>query len=516
MPYGPSSETSPTRSKDLVSLEDIIAADQKAVLQTLDRLACEQSQIEFTKIFFEVREGAPFRIGPHHKVIARVLDEVFAGKITRLLINIPPGYTKTQMCVIDFMARGLAINPKAKFIHTSYAESLVGDNSLAVKDTVQSKAFQSLWDVSLRADAKAKGLWKTKQGGGILARSSGGPITGFRAGHMEPGFTGALIIDDPHKPDDAERVLARSKVNRRWDTTFKSRLAREDIPVIVIMQRLHKDDFSGYLLGGGSGDIWDHLCLPVLIDPKVTPRKYSHGSAMDHDLPEGPLWPDKHSRDDIEKLKRDGFTFAAQYMQKPDVRGGSTFKSKWFKPYAVLPDLEYRKIFVDTAQKTGQEHDYSVFQCWGKEHAGPNVYLIDQVRGRWEEPDLIKVARSFWAKHQTQGPDVRLGRLRAMAIEDKVSGTALIQHLRRDGIPVEAVQRTRDKITRARNATPSLACGYVHVPKFEPWYGDYEAELLSFPKGDHDDQIDPTIDAITQMCGTGLSVLDLYHPEYQN
>jgi len=361
----------------------------------------------------------------------------------------------------------------------------------------------------LRKDAKAKGLWKTQAGGGFLARPAGGAITGFRAGRMEAGFTGALIIDDPLKPDDAERALAREKVNRRWDTTFKSRLAREDIPVIVIMQRLHKDDFSGWLLGGGSGDKWDHLCLPVIIE-QGRKKHYSHGRPLRHGLPKGPLWPDKLDLEDIEKLRRDSFTFAAQYMQWPSVRGGSQFKAHWFHEYKTLPDLEYRKIFVDTAQKTGQEHDYSVFQCWGKQHAGPNIYLMDQIRGRWEEPDLIQMARKFWHKHINAGHEVHMGRLRAMAIEDKVSGTALIQHLKRDGIPVEAIKRARDKITRARDVTPSMACGYVHVPKFESWYTEYEAEFLAFPKGKHDDQVDPTLDALNQMCGLGKSLLDMY------
>ncbi len=123
------------------------------------------------------------------------------GEITRLIINIPPGFTKTQMCVVDFVARGLAINPRARFIHASYSEALVQENSLAIRDTVTSEDYQALWPLELRKDAKAKGLWKTREGGGILARPSGGSITGFRAGRMEPGFSGALIIDDPLKPD---------------------------------------------------------------------------------------------------------------------------------------------------------------------------------------------------------------------------------------------------------------------------------------------------------------------------
>jgi len=446
----------------MTSITTLIETDHGSALNALDRLAYEQDQLEFAQRFFAVREGTPFITAAHHRVIARALDDVFAGKITRLLINIPPGFTKTQMCVVDFVARGLALNPRARFIHASYSESLVGENSMAIKDTVQSPDYQAYWDVSLRPDAKSKGLWKTRAGGGFLARPAGGAITGFRAGRMEAGFSGALIIDDPLKPDDAERIIARNKVNQRWDSTFKSRLAREDIPVIVIMQRLHRDDFSGFLLRGGSGDVWDHLCLPVMLEPGRRPR-YSHAKSIKHGLPNGPLWPGKLGAVDIEKLRHDRYSFDAQYMQRPSTRGGALFKANWLQDYKVLPDLEYRKIFVDTAQKTGQEHDYSVLQCWGKQHAGPNIYLIDQVKGKWEEPDLINIARKFWQKHAGYGHSVRVGHLRSMAIEDKVSGTALIQFLKRDGIPVEAIKRGRDKITRARDATPSMACGFVRA-----------------------------------------------------
>jgi len=132
------------------------------------------------------------------------------------------------------------------------------------------------------------------------------------------------------------------------------------------------------------------------------------------------------------------------------------------------------------------------------------------MRGKWEEPDLIKAARLFWDKHANTGQPIHLGHLRAMAIEDKVSGTGLIQFLRGDGIPVEGIRRTRDKRTRAGDITPVMANGRVYVPKSEPWYGDYETELLSFPNGTHDDQVDPTIDAITYMAGSGRTLVDTY------
>jgi len=326
---------------------------------------------------------------------------------------------------------------------------------------------------------------------------------------MEAGFSGAMIIDDPLKPEDAERPLARANINRRWDTTLKSRLAHEDVPVIVIMQRLHQEDFSGFLLRGQGGCHWHHLCLPAVIDQKPAP-KYSHARPIAHGLPPGPLWPEKLDQAGLKALQADAYTYSAQYMQRPGTRGGSLFRSKWLKSYTHLPTLEYRMIFADTAQKTGQEHDYSVFQCWGKEHGGPNIYLIDQLRGKWEEPDLIDIAKRFWRKHDDAGHEVVLGRLRAMAIEDKVSGTALIQYLRRAGIPVQAITRTRDKRTRARDVTPVMACGYVHLPKYEDWYGEYETAILSFPKGPHHDQGDPTMVGIAHMCRNGTSLNHIY------
>jgi len=490
-------------------LQNLLDSNRPAALNELDRLACEESQLEFTQKFFEVREGAPFNTSRHHETMARILDQVLRGEITRLIINIPPGFTKTQMCVVDFVARGLAINPRAKFIHASYSESLVSENSMAIKDTILSAEYQALWPLAIRKDARAKGLWKTTEGGGFLARPAGGAITGFRAGRMEPGFTGALIIDDPLKPDDAERKATREFVNQRWDTTFKSRLAHEKVPVIIIMQRLHRDDFSGYLLKGGGGCKWHHLCLPVMIH-KGAQHRHSHAWMLSHGLAPGPLWPEKLGANAIRVLRADAYTFGAQYMQRPGTRGGAIFKKAWLHRYDTLPDLEYRMIFADTAQKTGQEHDYSVFQCWGRGHNENNIYLIDQVRGKWEEPELIEVARAFWDKQIKFGLEVNYGAVRAMAIEDKVSGTALIQHLRLHDIPVEEIGRTRDKTTRARNVTPAMKDGKVFVPKSKDWYGEYESELLAFPKGRHDDQVDPTIDAIAYMCGHGKRLVDLY------
>lgn len=480
-------------------------ANPTAALNELDRLEAEQDHLFFTKMIYPEIEGSQFIIAPHDAVICRTLDRVFSGEINRLIINLPPGYRKTVFAVWMFIARGLAINPAAKFIHASYSDTLVQENSSRIRDILSCSAFASKWSRELRADTTAKGRWMTEMGGGLLARSSGGQITGFRAGTLQPGFTGAMVIDDPLKPDDALSLPEREKINNRWHSTFKSRLGDERAPVIVIMQRLHDDDFSGYLLKGGAGCKWHHLMLPVEIDRcQPYPDAFTHGVEIDHGLPDGPLWERKHNAEQIAELKLDEYTYAAQYAQRPLIGGGAIFKEEHFREYRELPQLKYRKIFVDTAQKDKERADYTVFQCWG---AGVNgkAYLLDQARGKMESPALLKTAEAFWATHRSN-TTAPLGVLRSMAIEDKSSGTGLIQQLRRLAIPVEEIARNKgqDKYSRALDVVPSFNAGLVEIPAGAPWLLNWKLEMLAFDgRGNgHDDQVDPTMDAVAEICGS--------------
>lgn len=484
-----------------VSWSDLSASERAAA-----KIMCESSHLFFTRLMFKERQGDRFRLGPHHEVICNTLDRVISGEIDRLIISVPPGYTKTEAAVIAFIARGLAITKgRARFIHASYSLDLVAENSTSIKDTMGTTPFQEMWGISLRADMSGKGRWKTDEGGGLLAKPAGGPITGFRAGTMEPGFTGALVIDDPIKPDDAKSTTERTHINKRWHSTFKSRLAVETVPVVVIMQRLHTDDFSGYLLKGGAHCLWHHLLLPAEVDNSLPyPKEWTHGVPIGHGLPDGPLWPEKHGEEALEILRADDYTFAAQYLQRPTAEGGNLFKAEWLRDYraADLPEIEWRGIYADTAQKTGQQNDFSVLQCWGKGRDG-RAYLLDQLRGKFEAPELLVAAHAFWKKHVALTSHA-LGPLRSMAIEDKVSGTGLIQQMGRKGIPIVAIKRDRDKLSRGRDVLPIFAADLVRLPHPDeaPWRPAYDLEILSFTgMGDgHDDQVDPTIDAVSEMC----------------
>lgn len=448
----------------------------------------------FARWFFKIREGAFFQVLPFLVEIAETLERVAAGEIKRLIINIPPRYGKTVLVVHLFISWCLANNPKARFIHLSYADDLVLDNSAAVREIVKSEDYRRLFGVEVRKDTDSKKKWYTDQGGGLYATSSGGQVTGFGAGLRErirtgtgspaDGFGGAIIIDDPIKPEDAYSEAIRGRINRRHNSTFKSRTNSKDTPIIVVMQRIHEIDYTGFLLDGGSGEKWEHLCIPAL-------------------SPTGePLWPEMHDLDALAAMEAaDPYTYAGQYLQRPSPLGGGVFKDEWWQYHSVTPRLQWRAIYADTAQKTKEQNDWSVFQCWGKSWNGMAI-LVDQIRGKWEAPELLVQARAFWKKHKAAPREH--GHLRAMEVEDKVSGTGLIQTLRREGIPMVEIPRGTDKYQRALDAAPSIQAGLVSLPQDAPWLSGFLGEHSAFPKGANDDQIDPMMDAVLDIVGGGV------------
>lgn len=488
----------------------LLLASLKERKKTTD-LAPSGGLIHFARYFFPEREGMNLISGAHHALICATLDRVLRGEISRLLITLPPGYSKTELAVVNFIAKGFQINPAAKFIHATFSDELASENSDKVKSLIALPDFQELRSIGIRVDSKAKDRWQTLDGGGLLAKASGGPITGFRAGRMDKDrFTGALIIDDPLKPDDAFSPARRKAVNKRATNTFRSRLAHDNVPIIAIMQRLHGDDFAGHLLTGGTGDMWHHLNLPVVID-KATPYppEWTHGVPIQHDLPDGPLWPEKHSAAEIEVLKADAYTFASQYMQRPVSIEGALFDMGKFGEWTELPPIEYYRMYADTALKTGERNDFSVIQLWGK--AATGIHLVDQVRGKWEAPELDAMGLAFWTKHR--GKNVR-----GFKVEDKASGTGMIQSLKRKGVPISGIQRDKDKYTRGMDAAPWISSGMVFLPKADPqdfkWVPGLKVELQMFDGAGtgHDDQVDPLMDAVSEMLA-GIGVVTVTRRE---
>jgi predicted phage terminase large subunit-like protein len=446
---------------------------------TPEEIATLQTDLlEFTKYMFQKRRKQNLMEAPFHKELCRTLERVVTGDINRLIINVPPRSGKTEVAVKAFIAWCMGIFPDAEFIHASYAQTLATANTAEIREIMSHEAFAAVFGApKYRNDTNAKDHFKTKDGGHVYATGAGGTITGFGAGKMRDYFGGAIVVDDPHKAGEAASDTMRQNVLNWFTTTLESRKNSRETPIILIMQRLHEEDLSGFLLDGGNGEKWHHLVIPA-IDPD--------GNSF---------WPE-NSNFEIDNLRRmeksNSYVFAGQYMQRPAPIGGGIFKDSWWQYYTIEPAFEWRGIYADTAQKTKEENDYSVLQCWGRTKEGQR-YLIDQIRGKWESPELRDQARAFWNKHRA----VSNGKLRHMKVEDKVSGTDLIQTLRREGLPVLGVQRGTDKVTRALDAAPYVESGNVFLPRNAPWLSDFLQEASYFPNGKHDDQLDPMFDAVT-------------------
>ena len=464
--------------------------------------------LAFSRYFFKHREAMKMIVNPHHIIMADTLRQVIDGKIKRLIINVPPGYTKTEMAVILFMSQGLAINPKAKFIHATYSGDLALENSQKTRDIITSEEFEALFHLAVRQDSKSKKKWYTEQGGGVYAVPAGGAITGFRAGRFQRGFQGAFIFDDPIKPDDAYSETKRNKINNRFMNTFKSRLAIEsETPMILIMQRIHEEDPSGYLLTGGTGEKWHHLLLPTPIPPGPVrswyPKEFTHGIPIEYDLPAGPLWEFKHDADKLQEMNQtDPYTTASQYHQQPSPKGGSIFKDEWWQLWKVLPkDMMYMRIYGDTAQKKEEHNDFTVLQAWVYSKS-MGIILIDQYRGKIEAPELESTLYDFWNKMAAFCREYHIN-CTVVKLEDASSGSSLIQNIKKKThIPIKGINRSKDKVSRAYQVVPHISVGNVWIPMNAEWIFDFKDEFRKFSPlmvHKHDDQIDPTIDAINDM-----------------
>lgn len=484
----------------------------------VNRMLCMQEHLYYTQYFFKQRNNSKFIVNWHHVYIADILERVERGELQNVVINLAPGGSKTDMVVINFISRCLAKNPRSRFLHLSYSDDLASLNSSTTRDIITSDAYQEMWPLKIADDAKAKKRWNVlvddKPAGGVYATSLGGQITGFRAGHMAAGFQGAIIIDDPLKPEDGYSPSKLQAANRKLLTTVKSRKANPETPIIIIMQRIAEKDVVGFIQGGNLQGKWDVFKIPALLDQEYIaslPEKYRELIDQSDADESGRVsyWPFKEPLRDLLAMERgegkdqDGgrvsrHVFATQYQQKPVALGGNMIRGEWFVRYKVLPKIKYRNVYADTAQKTKEQNDFSVFECWGMGVDG-RLYLIDLMRGKWEAPELKRRAIAFWAKQH--GADTELfGQLRKMKPEDKSSGTGLIQSIKEDGrIPIEGIERTIDKVTRVMDAQPYIESGQVCIPEDAPFTSDFVTECEAFSPDmshDHDDQVDPMLDAV--------------------
>lgn len=445
----------------------------------------------FTRRMFKARKGFRWVNNSHHEAICRALMRVFRGECTRLIINIPPRYSKTEIAVINFIAWSLGHWPDAEFIHSSYSATLAENNTAAAKLLVQSPEYQRIFpEVRIRSDAQSKGDWRTTTGGIVYAAGSGGTITGFGAGKMRDGFGGAILIDDPHKADEATSDVMRKNVIDWFQNTVESRKNDpERTPIVLIMQRLHEADLAGFLLEGGNGEKWEHLCLDAI-----------QGEGTDG---ERALWPAKHSLATLRQMERSSpYVFNGQYRQRPAPLQGGEFKPDAISVIEAIP-AGTRFVRAWDLAGTEQDGDWTAGAKLGELPDGR--YVIGDVAHMRESPEIVEASVKATAGRDGTGVSV------AIPQDPGQAGKAQVRQFARllSGFTVKSKPVTGDKVTRARPFAAQVNVGNVVMLR-APWNTVLVNEMRSFPNAKHDDIVDALSLAFDELTTGSTGMLDYY------
>lgn len=453
-----------------------------------ERRRAKVDLLHFAKWMFFKRKGFAWKEAQHHRIVCDALMRVFRGECKRLIINIPPRYSKTEL-VNNFVAWSIGQVPDSEFILTSYAAQLASNNSWQIREAVQHPEYQEIFPgFALRSDSAAKHEWRTASEGIVYATGSGGTITGYGAGKHRAGFGGAIIIDDPHKADEARSDTIRQGVIEWFQNTLESRKNDpENTPMILIMQRLHEKDLAGWLIDGGNGEEWEHVCLPALRDD---------GSA---------LWPEKHSVEALRRMQSAApYTFAGQYQQRPAPPEGNIFKPDKMPIVDAVP-AGVRWVrgwdFAASIEAPGKDPDWTV---GGKLGVLPDgrfiVGDIARMRGGPEDVEETLVNTS-----KRDGPASRVRIPQDPGQAGKSQAANFTKKLA--GFTVTAKPVSGDKITRAEPFAAQVNVGNVLLLK-APWNDALISEMRVFPNGTHDDQIDALSDAFDELNINNFGMLD--------
>lgn len=473
-----------------------ISHPTQALTHTVDTLLlqveaeeCRRSLKAFTRAVWPLVEpGTSFVDGMPIDAIVIHLEALTRGDITRLLVNIPPRHMKSTLISVIWPVWCWIHNPEDRFLCASYALSLSIRDNRRKRILIESDWFQQRYGhlFQLSGDQNLKGRFENDHRGYNLAVSVGSATTG------EGGSK--LIIDDPHNAMEAHSVADRENALAWFRETWSSRLNDQQKGCMVVVgQRIHDDDVCGYVLKERSD--WVHLNLPAYYEPSnpcVTPI-WSDPRTEEGQL----LWPERFNKDVLDGLKRDlgSMGFAAQYQQRPVPAGGGQFKKQWFRYYTAeddyyaleLPEgitrIQKSKCWhfstVDLAISLKQTADYTVIATWAVT-PDKDLLLVDCVREHLDNPEQQKQIGLIYRKYNPN----------YFKVENVAYQLALIQQLRRQGLPVREYKPVKDKVSRASTASVYYEAGKVYHPKYATWLANWEDELLMFPLGSHDDQVD--------------------------
>jgi len=424
--------------------------------------------------------------GPHHKIIAEKLDAIRSKKISRLIVNMPPRHTKSEFASFLFPAWMMGCNPKLKIIQTTHTAELAYRFGRKVRNLMNDTEYRSIFEeVELRADSQAAGRWETNHGGEYFAAGVGGSITGRGAD--------LLIIDDPHSEQDA---LSKTAMENAWEwyTSGPRQRLQPGGSIVVVMTRWSEDDLTERLIEAQAqdpmADQWEIVDFPAITDDGQ------------------PQWPNFWKLEQLEAVKASlpAQKWEAQWQQNPTSEETAIIKREWWQLWdkEYMPKLLHVIQSYDTAFSAKDSADYSAITTWGvfrnEMNGKQNIMLMDAHRGKWEFPQLKRVAMEqakYWEPE-------------TIIIEAKATGMPLTHELQLMGLPVVnyTPSRGNDKLVRVNSISPLFEAGQVWAPPFK-WAEEVVEECAAFPYGKHDDYVDSVTQALMRYRQFGA----LIHPD---
>lgn len=455
-----------------------------------------QSLLAFAKMMMP-----EYKIGPHHRKLAQLLEDMAHGRKNRTTVSIAPRMGKSQLTSIFFPAWFIGNWPDKKIMMVSHTADLAVDFGRKVRNIVATEEYKQIFpDVTLAVDSKSAGRWSTNKGGEYFAVGIGGAIAG-RGAHL-------LVIDDPHNEQDIlnGNFDVFEKAYEWYAYGARTRLMPGGA-VAVVATRWAEQDLIGKLqtdmIRNPDADQWDVVEFPALFERVDAPA----------DAPEEErytaLWPEQWPVESLLKTKASmpGFQWAAQYLQQPTNRDASIVKREWWQPWEEdnPPACHYIIMSLDAAAEKNNRADFTALTTWGiftydsPETGRPEngIILLNSIKERFEFPELKRVA---WQEYQDWEPDW-------FVVEKKSAGTALYQEMRRAGIPVQEITPTRasgDKIARLNAVSDIFASGMVWYPAGRRWAEEVVDEVCGFPAMPHDDLVDSTIYALMRFRDGGF------------
>ena len=434
--------------------------------------------------FATLEPGTPFVSNWHYEHLCWALERVLCGEVRRLIINVPPRSGKSIIASVAFPMFALGHDPSRRVICISHTEDLARKFSLDRRLVAQSPWFGQAFPGFRLTGPRPRDLeLTTTLRGSVFAAGMGGAVLGRGAD--------LIVIDDPIKAVDAFSKAERRRVNEAFENTLLTRLNdKRRGAIVIVMQRLHVDDLVGHVL---ERDDWEIVSLPAIATEDTCHRLSDVPGDVYRRRVGELLHVEREPMAVLEQMRRaqGSLTFQAQYQQDPAPIGGNVIQRSWLRRYDMPPSRFDRIVASwDTASTLSETSDWSVGTVWGA--VGLDYYLLDVVRGRWE---FWELRREVVALSKRWDANVTL-------IEKTQLGHALLQDLRRTkALAPILVEPRHDKETRLLAQSARFEAGQVHLPTDAPWLGEYLGELLAFPNGRHDDQVDATTYALHYLTG---------------